>query len=287
MLHPEITRCCSQNTLLVMGEPPSVKVYHPHYLAQFATLLTIQPQVKHPDVIRTHLGLPWLIGGRYLKETNSWETHTSRNYDELKAIPEVKKDKLLSVICSDKAFTPGHAQRLDFVHRLKQHFGSDLDLYGRGINDFRDKWDAIAPYKYHIAIENSVFQDYWTEKITDTLLADGYPLYHGCPNITDYFSPSAFSSLDITDVKSSILQINNVIHQDKYGQSREERQAARTLILDKYNLFPLLENIITSRYSPGKKTNLHLRTETQILMTPVAKTRRRLHKLWDKVHHRR
>ena len=287
MLHPEKTRCCPQNTLLIMGEPPSVKTYPPQYLAQFATLLTVQSQVKHPDIIRTHLGLPWLVGGRYLKESNSWEPQTSRNYDDLKAMSEVKKDKLLSVICSDKTFTPGHARRLEFVRRLKQHFGSDMDVYGRGIHDFRDKWEAIAPYQYHVALENSSVPNYWTEKLTDTFLADAYPLYHGCPNIEDYFSPSAFSNLDIADLDGSVRQIEAAIQQKKYEQSKQARQEARMLILDQYNLFALLEGIISSRYRPCEKRELRLRTETQILQDPAVKAKRIASKIWARFssHH--
>lgn len=283
MLRPEKTLCCPQNTLLIMGEPPSVKSYNSKYYAQFATLLTVQPEVKHPDVIRSHLGLPWLIGGQYLKDVNGWNPVTRRDYDELKATQEVKKDKLLSVICSDKAFTPGHAQRLEFVRRLKQHFSCDLDVYGRNINDFEDKWDAIAPYKYHIALENSSCRDYWTEKLTDTFLADAYPLYYGCPNIEDYFSPSAFSSLDITDPDGSIRQIEAAILQGKYEQSKKAREEARGLILEKYNLFSLVESIISLRYRSCEKQSLHLRTETQILQTPSLRAKRVFGKIREKL----
>ncbi len=278
----ETTRCCPQNTLLVMGEPPSVRTYDPRFTAQFAALITVQPHIKHPHVIQTHLGLPWLIGGRYLKDTNSWESVTDKNYDELKEIHKVEKTRLLSVICSDKAFTSGHAQRLEFVQKLKRYFGDDLDVYGRGINDFQDKWEAISPYKYHIAIENSVFPNYWTEKLTDTFLADAYPLYYGCPNISDYFSTDALSHIDITDVAGSISQIKTIFDQGRYEKSEDARIKAKSLILDEYNLFSLLEDVISSHYRPCTQKNLSLRAEAKFLGTPLARTKRGLHKVWGK-----
>ena len=58
------------------------------------------------------------------------------------------------------------------------------------INPIEDKFDALIGYKYHLALENSVIPDYWTEKLADSLLAWCKPIYYGCPNINDYFSSS-------------------------------------------------------------------------------------------------
>ena len=43
------------------------------------------------------------------------------------------------MISSNKAFTDGHRQRLKFVEALKEHFGENIDVFGRGINSFADK----------------------------------------------------------------------------------------------------------------------------------------------------
>jgi len=97
------------------------------------------------------------------------------------------KSKLMSVITSSKDFTEGHQKRLNFVRRLKDYFGEDIDVFGRGIREVDDKWDAISPYKYHIALENSVYPHYWTEKLGDVYLSGAYPIYYGCLNLEDYF----------------------------------------------------------------------------------------------------
>ena len=60
-------------------------------------------------------------------------------------------------------------------------------IFGKGINGFEDKWDTLRDYKYHIVIENSSFDDYWTEKLADNYLAECFPFYHGCKNINKYF----------------------------------------------------------------------------------------------------
>lgn len=92
------------------------------------------------------------------------------NYDDLKGLKTPTKTKLLSVIISDKSFTEGHLKRHDFLQAIKKHFGDQLDIFGRGFNYVNDKWDAIADYKYHVAIENSQYPHYWTEKLADAFL---------------------------------------------------------------------------------------------------------------------
>ena len=150
VVRSETTRCPPENTLLITGEPPSVKTYHRRFLAQFGTVLTSHWDLVHPNIVNRQQALPWMVGCRYVREAGQWDTAYTKDYDELSALPIVPKTKLLSVISSDKTLTPGHTRRLAFVEALKQRFGGGIDVFGRGIRDVEDKWDAIAPYKYHV-----------------------------------------------------------------------------------------------------------------------------------------
>ena len=39
------------------------------------------------------------------------------------------------------------------------------------LNDIPDKWDAIAPYKYHIVFDNLLSnRTHWSEKLADSFL---------------------------------------------------------------------------------------------------------------------
>ena len=242
----EQARCAPQNTILIYGEPPSVKHLDPGFARQFATVITCQP-VRHPNVIHTQQCLPWFIGHRYLSSEARWEHGKSKDYDDLIALPTVPKTKLLSVISSDKAFTRGHQRRLEFVHHLKRHFGSAIDVFGRGLRDFEDKWDVIAPYRYHVVLENSAYPDYWTEKLTDALLADAFPFYSGCPNIADYFPQDALLRLDLNDFPAACALIEQGIREDRYADSAPSRKRAKDLVLNTYNLFPFLSALIEGR----------------------------------------
>ena len=276
VVRPETTRCPPSNTLLITGEPPSVKCYHPSYTAQFACVLTCQLEIHHPNVITRQQALPWMIGCRYHRETKEWDKAYGKDYDELAQLQAVPKTKRLSVLSSDKAFTPGHARRLAFVKALQAYFGDEIDVFGRGIRDVEDKGDAIALYKYHIVIENGQFPDYFTEKLTDAIFADAYPLYAGCPNIGDYFPKDALTVVDITDPAAGIQAICAAMETNRYESSREARQVAKKLLLNEYNLFPTLEAIILASSRTAPREMIQLRPQSRFSTTLLARVKNKV-----------
>ena len=215
--------------------------------------------MAHPNVLTRQQALPWMIGCRYHRETKEWDKAYGKDYDELAQLLAVPKTRRLSVLSSDKAFTPGHARRLAFVEALQAHFGDEIDVFGRGIRDVEDKWDAIAPYKYHIVIENGQFPYYFTEKLSDAIFADAYPLYVGCPNIGDYFSEDTLTAVDITHLAAGIRAICAAMEANRYEATQAARQEAKNLLLNEYNLFPMLNAIITAenRTAPRQKIRIH------------------------------
>lgn len=268
VLRPETVRCPPGNTLLITGEPPSVKRYHPRFAAQFARVLTCQREMKHPNVIYSQQALPWMVGCRYVTETKQWDSSYTKDYDELSALPALPKTKLLSVLSSNKRLTPGHERRLAFVQALTRHFGDDLDVFGRGLRDVEDKWEAIAPYQYHVVIENGQFPDYWTEKLSDTFLAEAYPLYAGCPNIGEYFPKDTLTELDITDFGAAIKTIQTTIDANTYFLAQEQRRAAKSLVLNEYNLFTVIETLACGSSPSGDPRQITLRPGQSF--TPVS-----------------
>ena len=197
------------NTIFLATEPKSVLIYPKNYLRQFGHICTCQENTVAEKGQQVHLVppvLPWFIG--YKEDKDEVATY-SIDYDEFKSMPQPTKTKLISVISSNKAFTQGHINRLRFVKKLKEHYGDQLDVYGRGFCDFDDKWDVLSQYKYHIVIENSSQSYYWTEKMSDCLLAETFPFYYGCTNMADYVPREAFEPIDILDPEGAIA-----IHQD-------------------------------------------------------------------------
>ena len=107
------------------------------------------------------------------------------------------KLKLMSIVASFKQEAPGHIYRHEIVKGLLK---TDLpvDIYGsgckyyEGLNDSRIKgefkdYEPYKDYYFHVCVENFSLPEYFTEKITNTLLCYTTPIYYGCKNIDNYF----------------------------------------------------------------------------------------------------
>lgn len=254
------------NTLFITGEPDSVYHYSQGFVNQFGKVLSCQKNLKHRNLVHMQPAQPWHIGKQTIrdKETGKESQESveyTQTYDTLKAsAPE--KTKLMSIITSNKAFTKGHRDRIDFVMKLKEHYGDKLDLFGWGFNDFKNKWDVIAPYKYHIAIENCSTPHYWTEKLADAYLGNAFPFYIGCENVGEYFSKDAFVMLDIHDPESAIRIIDKAIADDVATTHAKAIKEAKQLVLDKYNLFNLIVEQIQDMDPNAVKKTLTLKPDT-------------------------
>jgi hypothetical protein len=225
------------HSLFIGAEPPSIKKYSEAYLAQFGAAICCDPELKHPHLTLYQQGYLWFCGMRF---TTQAKEEALKSYDDYKNEERVEKTKLLSVVCSDKQAKSGHRKRFEFVKRLKEEFGDEMDWFGTGQNQVADKADAIRPYKYHIAIENSSYPHYWTEKLSDCYLEQAFPFYAGCPNVDQYFSKKAFQMIDLDDPEASIQIIRRAIDEDRYQQSIAALQEAKRQVLDDYNLFNLI-----------------------------------------------
>jgi len=237
-----------ENTLFIAGEPPAIKQYSEAYLAQFGSVICSDPKLSHPNKQMYQQGYPWFCGLKFLEDG---EKISVKSYDDFKAEKNIEKPKLLSVVCSDKCSKLGHRKRFEFVKKLKEAFGDELDLFGTGQNPIADKTDAIRPYKYHIAIENSSAPDYWSEKLSDCYLEEAFPFYSGCHNLHDYFPKDAYVSIDLDNPEATVQQIKRAIAEDRYTQSIKAIQEAKTRVLDDYNLF----NLITEHFDSLSPTN--------------------------------
>ena len=225
------------HTILLTGEPYSILCYPRKFCAQFGTVLACQPQIKPipgTNVIHTQAILTWFVGATFEQDgTNRFPM----NYED------IRRAKLISVISSNKAFSRGHVDRLRFMEKLKERYGDKIDIYGRGNRGFADKWEVLAPYKYHIVIENSTGDYYWTEKLADCYLAGTFPIYHGCTNISDFFPDRAFVPVDIRNFDRTAEIIDATLAADLYTERQQELAVSKQLVLVKYNMFNFIAEI--------------------------------------------
>jgi hypothetical protein len=71
----------------------------------------------------------------------------------------------------------------------------------------KTKWDLFCDSQFHLAIENSRQQNYFTEKLCDALITYTIPIYYGCPNISDYFDTTGWIILEDENIETVIQKL--------------------------------------------------------------------------------
>lgn len=226
--------------IFVAGEPESFHRYQPRFLEQFGTVITTQRGTRHPRAIYSQPAINWFAGVRF--QDGPQRLVPVLDYADL-AVGNPVKTKLCSVVCSSNATTKGHRKRIEFVDLLQREFGDRIDFYGRGRREMADKDEALAQYRFHIALENSVHSDYWTEKLADPFLRGCYPIYNGCPNLSNYFPDGSYSRIDLAKPRAALATVRAVLESDIDRQHAAELAEAKRRILLDYNLFAVLERI--------------------------------------------
>lgn len=237
---PRTVTCRQGNLVLATGEPPSLSRYSRRYLDQFDLVVTSHEDLEHPRVLLSQVPLPWHIG---LSGVEAWPGSGPIGYDLLSGVTGLDKAFAVSAIVSDKVLTEGHVVRGEFLRRLKALMGDKLHLYGRGYCEVANKWAAIAPYKFHLCIENYQSSHYWTEKLSDAYLGWSIPIYHGLTKVREAFDPSTFCEIDISDPEATYRRIMDFMerHRDTDVSALLARQ--RAAVLNGHNMFNRLAEI--------------------------------------------
>lgn len=226
-------RCPVGNKWLFTGESPIEQYrWHIESFKYFDKVFTFWDDSVASNIVHDQTSLPWHIG---------------RSYDELVELSYEKaassKRDAVSWVTSNATHKEGHKLRMalkDYLLENKFKF----DLFGRGFDPISDKFDGIFPYKYSIAIENYSCNDYWTEKIADCFLSWTVPIYWGASNILSYFPEKSIIQIDLNNLQESLQIINRAIEEDYYNSNIEAIAEARYLVLNKYQLFPHVSDLI-------------------------------------------
>ncbi len=254
----EITiNCPKGNRWIISGEPPihtnqfATKAY-----PQYDKLITQHSKTLGKDHLKYEGAIPWFV---------------KKSYTELLDLPDNgdHKKNAVSCITSNLTWKPGHAERLALLQELEQ-LGFAVETYGRGIrplpND--DKFEILYPFKYSIAIENSYYDHYWTEKIADCFLSWTMPIYAGAPNITDYFPKESMILIDPKKPKEAMEIIKNAIENKAWEKNKAAIKEARDLILNRYQFFPLIANQIKKHEAAGKNGTKKIKSTIKYFAAP-------------------
>jgi len=156
------------------------------------------------------------------------------------------KNKLMSIIVSKKQFASGHIYRHKLVEKIIE-LNLPIDIYGRGsslykynriMGEFNDDHEPYEMYYFSICIENTVCNNYFSEKIITPLMFNCMPIYLGCKNIKKYVENIIILEGDILKdimVIMKILNDPNIYYKKTYT---DKNIKAVNLIHNLPNLFP-------------------------------------------------
>ena len=241
----EILSCPKENTILVTTEPSSITRYGRAFSKQFHYLLTNQDEqvLPHPNAIRSQTGMLWYYG---------------KDYDSIVSVTHPNKTKKISTICSNKR--QGHTihrRRYDFTKIMEERI-PELERFGRGFTWIDTKAEGLDDYEFHVAIENHYAPNVWTEKLADAFLGFTVPIYYGCPNVYDYFPEESLIQIDIFDTEGSIAKIKEVIAAEgEYERRLDAVKEARRRVIEEYNLFAMINNIIENANDESSLVSHH------------------------------
>jgi hypothetical protein len=222
-------RCRKGGKILITQEPPyEAKKFLTGHFKYYDKIISAFSGEQKDKIFSIPAGLPW---------------HVNKTYDELKALRPGQKADRISWVTSNQNKCEEHQVRLDFVDFLKSK-NVDFDLFGRGFQPIADKFDGIFPYKYSIAAENYISDDYFTEKIIDPFLSYTMPIYYGCRNIEKYFPKEAMIIVDLRKQEEAYHIIMKAIENKAWEKNLDAITAARNLVLDKYQFFPMIRQFI-------------------------------------------
>jgi hypothetical protein len=151
---------------------------------------------SHPAVMRR-----FDLVMSYRRSADIWCPYIPKRWEFEAALarPVPRKDGLIAMFQSASLDRSG---RNDFARELMAHM--DVHSYGRflnnrvlpeGDNGLATKLAVASRYKFCIGFENSIADDYVTEKFFDPLLAGSVPVYRGADNAGD-FAPGENAFID-------------------------------------------------------------------------------------------
>lgn len=225
-----------KKAIFVAEESHLYRRYNSDFLRQFDIVFGNRIDIVHPGFVKTH-------------ELNTW--HMGRSLDEALSDQTIVKNRSISIVCSNLTDLPGHKNRFAFANQLKGHFKDKVDFFGTAFTPLPDKWDALAPYKYSIAIENASIPGYFSEKLTECYLAHCLPIYFGAPDIEDYFPANAIVKLKLDSFNDAIRTIESLLESDPYEHLLPCILQAKQKFLNEYHFFSFLNRYLINEELKG------------------------------------
>ncbi len=151
-----------------------------------------------------------LPNARFLPAARAWV----KNDDEQLFM---KKNKMISMICSKKSITQYHKLRIQIARELKKSSLGDVFGSFDGGSRFANKEDTLLDYYYQVVVENDVLGYYFTEKILDCFMSFTIPVYIGATKISQFFNPDGIiqiSPKDYNNISEIIKKLDKQYYEE-------------------------------------------------------------------------
>lgn len=238
----ELAFSCAKGSVFVVTEPPEIHRWSISFLRAFSAV--ISPPFRYlQELPNFHLGqglLPWRIGVRH----EIGDPIPKLSFTEISGLA-LPQDPILTAVISDKTATRMHRKRLDLVHFLQKRI-KNFVVYGRGHELIPDKIDALSTGRFHLAIENSSHQDYFTEKLTDPLLVGNFLFYGGHRSTVKLFSRGGIAFVDPESPRRTLWEIQRHLDTEASDQEVSSRLRNRDLVLKQFNLHVQVANVLSN-----------------------------------------
>lgn len=191
----------SESAHLVMvtgGKAPEVlSIMHPW---QQKALFVLEPDLSLPSV--TNRVGPFHMLTSYSRYSDV-RIDYSRSLVVPQGMPEVQRKvkKALAAAFVSNCDSNGDARyRLDYLKELMTHV--DVDSYGSclhtpGLPTNATLKDVAGEYHFVLVFENTLLDDYVTDKFYEALGTDAIPVYLGAPNISEFLPDRASTKIVI------------------------------------------------------------------------------------------
>jgi len=120
---------------------------------------------------------------------------------------KINKLKQITFITSSKSSTFGQKLRQEIYRMIKSKiYINDLNLFCHKSPPFYpNRNDFFSSASFHIAVENTKQDNWFTEKLIDCFITKTIPIYFGCPNLENWFDLSGVLTFNNLDELSEIL----------------------------------------------------------------------------------
>lgn len=179
------------------------------------------------------------------------------DYDYLAQLKPMQKTNDVCYIVTNASGGWGRDRRKDFARCLESKY-PEVNIYGRiikegvgkgelGQNTPEGYWfgkeEVLANHRYSIEVDVGLTKHYFSERVFDSLLMWCMPLYWGSTNIEQYLPEKCFRYINIFGEGEDIMRIVNT---DFREQNLSAIAKARDLLLNKYQIWPRIYDVIKS-----------------------------------------